>query len=432
MHITLRIVLAICLAAGLGACRSPQPLSKSPERVAGDIFISALEMAYQPARIDLSRSGSYRLRATNLSQFPHDLEFSNGTRTDLPPKQTVSATLEVPVTGLTFRCSLPGHEQAGMRGVVRVGGQTPEIPQARPAGTVTSVEPKFRDPRAPAALPGRFHEIELVAIEKDLAVDKGAIQNLWTYNGQVPGPVIRVRVGDTVRVRLINPVSNRLPHSVDFHASQVAWNDEMESISPGQEKIYQWRADYAGVWMYHCGTNPALHHIASGMYGMVIVDPPQGLPPVDQELALVQSEFYFGAPGQATDLNKAASTHPAPDYVTFNGVAFQYKDQPIPIMTGKPVRIFVLNAGPNEDSSFHIVGAIFNRVIKEGMQLSPENTGHWGSQAVDLAPAQGAILEFTTAEDGLYPLVTHAFNFVGKGAIGLLKAGDGNPHNLRQ
>lgn len=258
---------------------------------------------------------------------------------------------------------------------------------------------------------------------------KGAVQNLWTFNGQVPGPVIRVKVGDTIRVRLSNAASNKLPHSVDFHASQLAWNDEMEHINPGEEKTFEWRADYAGVFMYHCGANPALHHIASGMYGMVIVEPKGGLPPVDQEFALVQSEFYLGAHGGSTDLNKAASAHASPDYVVFNGVAMQYKDQPIPVETGKKIRLFVLNAGPNEDSSFHVVGTIFNRVIKEGMHLKSGNRGNWGAQAVDLAPAQGAIIEFTTAEDGLYPILTHAFNFVGKGALGLFKAGDGDPHN---
>jgi nitrite reductase (NO-forming) len=179
--------------------------------------------------------------------------------------------------------------------------------------------------------------------------------------------------------------------------------------------------------MYHCGSNPALHHIASGMYGMVIVEPREGLSKVDHEFALVQSEFYVGKERHITDLHKASSQ--GPDYVVFNGVANQYKDHPIQVGTGKKVRMYVLNAGPNEDSSFHIVGTIFNRVIKEGMELTSDNKGHYGAQAVDLAPAQGAIIEFTTAEDGLYPIVTHAFNFVGRGALGLIKSGDGDPKN---
>jgi nitrite reductase (NO-forming) len=236
-----------------------------------------------------------------------------------------------------------------------------------------------------------------------------------------------VKVGDTVRITLKNPANSQLPHSVDFHASLVAWNDEMTSINPGEEKIYEFTAEYAGVWMYHCGTSPALHHIANGMYGMIIVEPKEGLPPVDQEFVLVQSEWYLGPQGEPADLTKAAAAAPAPDFVVFNGIKDQYKDTPIQIETGKRVRVFVLNAGPSIDSSFHIVGTIFDTVIKEGVYLARDNEGKWGSQAVDLAPAQGAIVEFEMAEDGLYPIVTHAFNFVGRGALGLFKAGDGDP-----
>lgn len=278
------------------------------------------------------------------------------------------------------------------------------------------------NPKAPPATTRKSvtHTIELIAEEKLAVVANGVTQQLWTYNGKVPGPVIRVRVGDKIEVHLVNPQTNQLPHSLDFHSSQVAWDNKMKEIEPGSEKKYEWTADYAGVWMYHCGSNPALHHIASGMYGMVIVEPREGLPKVDHEFALVQSEFYTGAQGEYTSLDHAM--HSKPDYVVFNGVAFQYKDHPIEVKTGSKVRFFVLNAGPSEDSSFHVVGTIFHRVIKEGVELTPHNKGHYGSQAVDLAPAQGAIIELTTKEDGLYPIVTHAFNFVGKGAMGLLKS----------
>jgi nitrite reductase (NO-forming) len=209
----------------------------------------------------------------------------------------------------------------------------------------------------------------------------------------------------------------------------VAWNDEMTSINPGEEKLYEFKAEFAGVWMYHCGTSPALHHIANGMYGMMIVEPREGLEPVDQEFAFVQNEWYLGPQGQPVSLSKASGAAPAPDYVTFNGVASQYVDAPLQVETGERVRIFVLDAGPSIDSSFHIVGTIFDTVTKEGIHLVKGNEGSWGSQAMDLSPAQGGIVEFTTAEDGLYPIVTHAFNFVGRGALGLVKAGDGDPLN---
>ncbi|MEY4767847.1 MAG: hypothetical protein RL637_486 [Pseudomonadota bacterium] len=300
----------------------------------------------------------------------------------------------------------------------------PFCPSANP--TVSVYE--WRDPKVPPVSSSRVHNIELVAQEKQIAIAAGVSQQLWTFNGTAPGPVIRVHLGDTIRVHLVNPATNKLSHSVDFHASEMAWNmGGMTSIKPGEEKFFEWKANYAGVWMYHCGTPPTLHHIASGMYGMVIVEPKGGLAPVDHEFALVQSEFYTGSEGGITSLARAAKGNASPNYVVFNGVAFQYKDHPIEVATGKKVRFFVLNAGPSQDSAFHIVGTIFNRVIKEGVQLSPSNTGGYGSQAVDLAPAQGAIIELTTAEDGLYPIVTHAFNYVGLGAMGLLKSGDGDP-----
>jgi nitrite reductase (NO-forming) len=165
------------------------------------------------------------------------------------------------------------------------------------------------------------------------------------------------------------------------------------------------------------------------MYGMIIVEPTEGLPPVDAEYAIVQSEWYLGPQGQPVDLTKASAGAPDPDFVVFNGVANQYKDNPIKVKTGARIRIFLLDAGPSVDSSFHIVGTIFDDVIKEGIHLKRGNDGSWGSQAIDLSPAQGAIVEFTTAEDGLYPMVTHAFNLVGRGALGLFQAGDGDPLN---
>ena len=274
---------------------------------------------------------------------------------------------------------------------------------------------------------GDLIDVELAMTERLMTVAEGYVQHVWTFGDTVPGPTIRTQVGDTVRVHLINPAENELSHSIDFHASQVAWNDEMRSIAPGEELVYEFTTDYAGVWMYHCGTDPVLHHIANGMFGMVITEPAGGLDPVDNEFYLVQNEWYLGPQGEASSFVKANVGAPSPDFVMFNGVAFQYRDGPIVVGTGERVRLFVLNVGPSIDSSFHIVGTIFDTVIKEGVFLTRGNDGNWGSQAVDLAPAQGAIIELETAEDGLYPIVTHAFNLPGRGALGLLQSGDGQP-----
>jgi nitrite reductase (NO-forming) len=283
----------------------------------------------------------------------------------------------------------------------------------------------LRDPTAPELATGEVHEIELIMSERQMTVAAGYEQLVWTFGDEVPGPVLRVKVGDLIRVTLVNPETNLMPHSIDFHASLVAWNDEMRSIDPGEELVYEFEAKYAGVYMYHCGTSPALMHIANGMFGMIIVEPAEGLPPVDHEFALIQSEWYLGEQNQTIDIDKASAGAPSPDFVVFNGVANQYADHPIEVPVGDTVRVFVLNAGPSIDSSFHVVGTIFHEVIKEGIHLEEGNAGNWGSQAVDLSPAQGAIVEMRFDEDGLYPIVTHAFNFVGRGALGLFQAGDG-------
>ena len=281
----------------------------------------------------------------------------------------------------------------------------------------------LRDPAAPARAEGEVHEIELVMTERAMTVATGFEQLVWTFGDEVPGPVMRVKVGDVIRITLKNPETNAMPHSIDFHSSMVAWNDEMRSINPGEDLIYEFEAKYAGVYMYHCGTSPALMHIANGMIGIIIVEPADGLPPVDHEFALVQSEWYIGQQGQTIDLAKASAGAPSPDFVVWNSVANQYADHPIEVPVGETVRVFVLNAGPSIDSSFHVVGTIFHSVIKEGIHLAEGNEGNWGSQAVDLSPAQGAIVEMRFDEAGLYPIVTHAFNFVGRGALGLFQAG---------
>jgi nitrite reductase (NO-forming) len=408
--------------------------------VAGTIEMESFDLGFTPAMATVPAAGTYEVKLANTGSIIHDVTFADGTTIAAEAGQTGTGTVTIPAEGLAFICSIPGHEDAGMTGMVSVegaaaaaesggeshGGPAPETDVAAdpnaPAYTVF-------DPKAPKALEGTVHDIDLVIEEKEMTVAEGFVQKVWTFGGTVPGPVIRVKVGDTVRIHLKNPATSQLPHSVDFHSSLVAWNDEMTSINPGEEKLYEYKAEFAGVWMYHCGTSPALHHIANGMYGMMIVEPKEGLDPVDQEFAFVQNEWYLGPQGEPASLTKASAAAPAPDYVTFNGVANQYLDNPIAIPTGERVRVFILDAGPSIDSSFHIVGTIFDRVIKEGIELKVGNAGSWGSQAVDLSPAQGAMVEFTMAEDGLYPIVTHAFNFVGRGALGVFQAGDGDPKN---
>ena len=425
-------------SGGTGPEPSLDSASPPAGQASGKIEVEAFDLGFKPAAVKVPAAGSYEVSLNNTGAAIHDITFADGTKIEAAPGATGTGTVTVPAGGLTFICSIPGHEQAGMKGAVTVQGAAPApsgdshggpLPTGDVAADPNAPPYKPHDATAPSLLDGTIHDIDLVMTEEQMTVAPGFAQAVWTFGGTVPGPVIRVKVGDTIRVHLKNPIENKMSHSIDFHASQVAWNDEMRAIAPGEELVYEWTADYAGVWMYHCGTAPALHHIANGMYGMVIVEPREGLPEVDKEFAIVQSEWYLGPQGKESDLDKAMAAAPAPDFILFNGVANQYEDHPLMVGTGERVRIFVLNAGPSVDSSFHIVGTIFDTVRKEGVALSQGNVGNWGSQAMDLSPAQGGYVELVPAEDGMYPIVTHAFNFVGRGALGILQAGDGDPAN---
>ena len=333
-----------------------------------------------------------------------------------------SASADAPAGASAVPSPAPMVSPSSMPGM-SMGTQPSAAPVA--AASPAAVPPQEFDPAVPPVLAGKVHDIDLPIKDVTIEVAPGRTVAAWTFGGTVPGPVIHVKVGDLVRVHLTN--ETQMTHSIDFHASQVAMNDQMVAIAPGATWTYTFTAEYAGVWMYHCGTGPTLLHIANGMYGMVIVDPAEPLPPVDHEYALVQGEWYLGENGQPTDYAKASEAAPSPDFVVFNGVANQYKDHPLHVEPGDDVRIYVLDAGPNVDSSFHVVGTIFHRVMKEGILMDAATNGGWGSQAVDLAPAQAAIIDLTIPESGMFVFVTHAFNFVQLGAAGILKSGDGMP-----
>jgi nitrite reductase (NO-forming) len=276
-----------------------------------------------------------------------------------------------------------------------------------------------RDPRLDPAPEGDFHEYEIRVSHISMEIAPGLVQPVWAYNGQIPGPTLRGKVGDTFRITFIN--DGEMPHSIDFHASKVAPNVEMRSIEPGEELIYEFVAHHAGVYMYHCGSSPVLQHTGIGKHGVVIIDPPD-LDPVDHEFYVVQHELYFGTLGQAHDKMLAEEW----DAVVFNGYPNQYVHAPIEgVNPGERVRMWVMNNGPSENSSFHVIGTIFDTVYKEGSyRLHPDEGGFGGAQSLDLQASQGGFVEFTFDVDGVYPFVTHKFANVPKGAVGLFVVGD--------
>ena len=292
-------------------------------------------------------------------------------------------------------------------------GQTIDFNAEMPANL------KPRDPVAPRPLPGTVHNLTLHIKEARVEVAPGVKQTMWTFGNTAPGPVYRGKVGDTFNFTIVN--DGKITHSMDFHAGMVSPSTAMVPIDPGKSHVYTFRANRAGIYMYHCGTPPVLMHIAAGMYGAVIIDPPN-LATVDREFVMLQSEIYTGPKGAVADMPKLLGEQY--DAVVFNGYVNQYKYVPIRIEPNDHVRVWVLDDGPSQSSSFHVIGTIFDTVFKEGAYLLQPDATQGGSQALDLAAAQGGFAEFTPTEAGTYAFVTHKFNDASRGAVGVFQVGD--------
>jgi nitrite reductase (NO-forming) len=295
----------------------------------------------------------------------------------------------------------------------------PAMDNTPATGTTPATGPamthQLYNPQAPAALQGSTVNVTLTVKEVLLPIASGIVYHAWTFNGTVPGPVIRVRQGQTIHFTLVN--DGNMPHSIDFHAAQTPWNINYQEVPNGKSFSFDWKANYPGVFMYHCGAPVVIYHMANGMYGAIIVDPASGWAPA-QEYVLVQSEFYTHQLADGTyTVDPTKMNNGIPDYVVFNGYANQYKTDPITAKAGQRIRIFLVNAGPTEFSAFHVIGAIFSDTYADG---NPANH-QVGNQTVTIPPGGGMVVELTIPEAGLYPFVTHSFADVGKGALGVLK-----------
>jgi len=423
------------------AIASSKPNGSTASAAAGasggvtEVDVVLADISVSPKMIQVPTGQAITLHITNTGAMEHDFKVHGTTGTEMmKPGEKVDLVIGPFTADTQVWCTVPGHKEAGMLMAVHVlggagapaGGTTGTTADAADSGNAVidgaampSADWVGRDPVLPAKSNGIVHEITLDATEKLIEVAPGVTQMMWTFNDTVPGPTLHGNIGDTFKVTLNN--KGQMGHSIDFHASKVAWSDEMRTILAGESLMYEFTAEFAGAWMYHCGTAPALHHIGNGMYGAIIIDPPT-LAPVEEEFMIVQSELYLGPEGQPGDLTKMINEDF--DAVVFNGYFNQYKFAPIHVEKNKRYRIWVVNDGPNENSAFHIVGTIFDTVFKEGSYtLQPDDT-HGGSQVLDLQPAQGGFVEFTFAEDGLYLFVTHKFANVGKGALGVFAVGD--------
>jgi nitrite reductase (NO-forming) len=392
------------------------------------VDVTLADMRIRPATIDAAPGTRLVLRVTNRDAQRHDLRLTSGQRTPmLRPGQ--SATLRLPPLAGTVEgwCTVTGHRAAGMTMRIRAtGAGTATGPgmtsmnhpaTSGPLDLTAPMSPGWRpyDAALRPAPGGTEHRVELHAIEKDLEVAPGVRQRMWTFGGTAPGPVLRGRVGDVFTVTLVN--DGTMGHGIDVHAGSQAPDVPMRTIQPGQRLTFRFRADHAGAWLYHCSTMPMLQHIGNGMYGAVIIDPPH-LPRADREYVLVQSELYLGRPGDAAQVAKMRDGRP--DAWMFNGTAAGYDHAPLTARPGERVRFWVVAAGPDSGTAFHVVGAPFDTVYKEGAYLLRPGD-HGGAQVLDLAPAQGGFAETVFPEPGHYPFVDHDMSHGESGAHGIVE-----------
>jgi nitrite reductase (NO-forming) len=292
------------------------------------------------------------------------------------------------------------------------GGESPPVVTATPELQSTSLHRIA--PELPPIPVGNVQKIHWHAKAVPIRITDDTVVAAWTFEGDVPGPFVHTRVGDTVEFTLTNDVD--MPHSMDFHAAQIDPKTAFRSVGKGESVTYTFKPKYAGAFLFHCGTAPVLMHIGSGMHGAIIVSPAQPLPPA-KEFVLVESEFYLAAATagvRAFDYQKMLST--LPDFVCFNGRPNQYIKDPIRVRLGDRVRFWVVNAGPTFHCSFHIVGEQFDTVYLGAPPGSPVH----GVQTWDVPPGGGMCFELQCDVAGEFPFVNHGFGHGQKGSIGIL------------
>ncbi|GAB2869956.1 multicopper oxidase domain-containing protein [Nocardioides pacificus] len=406
------------------------------------VQVTAEDMRFSPAVIEVPAGDRLVIEITNADDDVHDLVLESGESSGrLAAGESAEMVVDVVGRDLDGWCSVVGHRQMGMVLEVRAMGAAPAgegsahadhdhgpaeaEPAAEPADAGDG-GPAVRDPMAvpedgflarDAVLPplsdARVHRRTLTVTEVERDVAPGVSQTLWTYDGQAPGPTLHGRVGDVFVITLVN--DGTIGHSIDFHAGALAPDRPMRTIAPGESLTYRFTATRAGIWMYHCSTMPMSAHIANGMFGAVVIEP-RGLSEVDRSYLLVQSEHYYGPQGGPVDAVALAAEQP--DAVVFNGYANQYDHDPLPAKVGERVRVWVLDAGPNRATSFHVVGGQFDAVWAEGAYLL-ERSRHSGAQSLGLQAAQGGFVELSFPEAGHYPFVSHVMVDAERGAHGL-------------
>ena len=266
----------------------------------------------------------------------------------------------------------------------------------------------------------KTHDVAMTAVEKEVVIDgEGTTYKAWTFNGQMPGPVVRVTEGDTVKFTLTNPASNTYPHAMDFHAAEIDFLKNYRAVNPGETISFTFVAKKPGIFFYHCGAPPMIQHVARGMFGAIVVDPLNAKvwPKADREYVLIQSELFKNPDDVPAMFDRKF------DNIVFNGGVFKYH----PFVTnggkleakpGERVRIYFVNAGPSEFSSFHPIGEIWDHVYESG---NPANK-FTGVQTYVVGPGSASTFDVVVESAGAYPLVTHSLTGALRGAIAVLVA----------
>ena len=472
--------LAVAMAFLLGFAVNPSALNLPSVSSSGSVAATGQTTTVQvkatsnyrftPAEVEVPAGNRLVVEVTNDDEgMTHDLTFDNGATTGIiNPGETKTVDAGVITADQEGYCSVAGHRALGMVFKVKAtgasanqvaqgghnhgstgthnhaaSGSTPTLMTVANSKINMSAAPgsgyKYRDPNIPAPntaekVNGKtVRKVTLEVEEVDREVAPGVTVHMWTFNGQNMAPILRGKVGDVFEITLIN--NGTMGHSLDFHAGMVSPDNTMKTIAPGERLVYRFEAKAAGIWLYHCGTAPLSLHMTQGMYGAVIIDPAD-MDQVDHEYVMVQGEAYLHDTGKtASDGNKLAENSPeliaagTPTLTMFNGHATQYKAKPLQVKKGERIRVWVMAAGPNLGTSFHVVGSQFDTVYKEGGYLMRRGADAFGSrdghsQALDLAPAQGGFVEMKFLESGTYMFVNHSFSEMERGAAGKIVVTD--------
>ncbi len=362
----------------------------------------------------------------------HDLaidgyDAATGSVHAMDEKATVTFVADVEGS-FDYYCTIAGHRAAGMTGKLQVGAGGGQ------AATGASVVHNPADLPAPVGSRGpQLVQVELTAQEVEGQLANGTTYSYFTFNGTVPGPFIRARVGDTIEVTLHNDMSSEFTHSIDLHAVNGPGGGAVYTQVPaGESRVFTFQAMNPGIYVYHCATPSVPHHISSGMYGLILIEPEGGLPPVDREFYVMQGEIYtaenFGSQGHLT-FSPEKMSHESPEYFVFNGAAgaLATEENMLTANVGETVRIFVGVGGPNFTSSFHVIGEIFDRAYPFGSVTADVITD---VQTVTVPPGGAWIVEFTLDVPGDYVLVDHALSRLERGLVGMLHVVGEEDHDV--